>query len=52
MSSASMANQRIINDVSSALTAKGLRPVPSDADLGIAAHTVTVTQQTLACTFG
>ncbi len=42
-----LANQRIISDVISALTAKGLRLVASDADLGIAANAATETQQTM-----
>ena len=42
-----LSNQRIVDDVNSALTSKGLRLVTSDADLGIAAHVATETQQTL-----
>ena len=39
--------QRIVDDVNSALAAKGLKLVTSDADLGIAAHAATRTERTL-----
>jgi hypothetical protein len=42
-----LSNQRIVDDVNSALTGKRLQLVTSDADLGIAAHVATETQQTL-----
>jgi hypothetical protein len=42
-----LTNQRIVNDVDSALTSKGLRLVTSDPDICIAAHTATEKQQTL-----
>jgi hypothetical protein len=42
-----LTNQRIVADVNSALTSKGLQLVTSDADLGIAAHAAKETQQTL-----
>ena len=39
--------QRVIDDVNSALSAKGLQLVTSDADLGIAAHAATKEERTL-----
>ena len=39
--------QRIVDDVNSALTAKGLKLVTSDADLCIAAHAATQEERTL-----
>ena len=39
--------QRIIDDVTAALTAKGLRMTTGAADLGIAAHTATKEERTL-----
>jgi pimeloyl-ACP methyl ester carboxylesterase len=42
-----LSNQRIIDDVNAALTSRGLQLVTSDADVGIAAHVATDTQQTL-----
>jgi Domain of unknown function (DUF4136) len=40
-------NQRIVDDVNSALSSKGLQLMTSDADLAIAAHVATDKQQTL-----
>lgn len=39
--------QRVIDDVNSALAAKGLKLVTSDADLGIAAHAATKEERSL-----
>jgi hypothetical protein len=39
--------QRVIDDVNSALTARGLQLVTSNADLGIAAHAATKDERTL-----
>jgi hypothetical protein len=39
--------QRVIDDINSALTARGLQLVTSNADLGIAAHTATKEERTL-----
>jgi len=39
--------RRIVDDVSAALTAKGLTPAASDADLAIAAHTATREERSL-----
>jgi hypothetical protein len=42
-----LTRQRIVDDVNSALTSKGLTLVTSDADLGVAAHAATEKQRTL-----
>jgi hypothetical protein len=42
-----LVRQRIVDDVNSALTAKGLRLSTSDADLAIAAHAATREERTL-----
>ena len=39
--------QRIVDDVNAQLTAKGYRPVADGADIGVAAHLATRTQQSL-----
>src|SRR3981189_1262275 len=39
--------QRVIDDINSALTARGLQLVTSNADLGIAAHAATKNERTL-----
>src|SRR5262245_37748909 len=40
-------SQRIVDDVNAQLTAKGYRPVADGAEIGVAAHLATRTQQSL-----